>query len=167
MKRPIAVLATLLAVLLVASTIGCSKVEEIKGKVRDVISHSKPVVAPIHMPIEQAAAAASSEYPASQAPEDVPAGAENTDSPQPSKSTQEPDLLIEDITWRPLNPAPGELVAFTITVKNQGDSSATASQVYYYVDGSRRGSGNVLSIPAGGELTKSFSWRVESLAYTL
>ena len=167
MKRAIIVLAILLAMVLVASTIGCNKVEEIREKVRDVISHSKPVVAPIHLPIGQAAAASSSEYPVPQAPEDTPAGAENTDSPQASKSTQEPDLLIEGITWRPLNPAPGELVAFTITVKNQGGSSAAASQVYYYVDGSRRGAGSVSPVPAGGELTKSFSWRVESLAYTV
>ncbi len=64
MKRPIAVLAILFAMVLIVSTSGCSKVEEIKEKARDVISRSKPAIAPIHVPIEQAAAAASLEYPA-------------------------------------------------------------------------------------------------------
>ncbi|MFC1969500.1 CARDB domain-containing protein, partial [Chloroflexota bacterium] len=77
------------------------------------------------------------------------------------------DLLVEGLTWRPLNPSPGELVTFTITMKNQGDDDASVSQVHYYIDGSQRGYSTIASIPAGGEIVKSFNWRIESLAYTV
>jgi hypothetical protein len=55
--------------------------------------------------------------------------------------TVAPDLMIEDITWSPSNPAAGGEVTFTITLKNQGDASAKIFYVQCYVDGSALGGG--------------------------
>ena len=164
MKKVTTVLMILFAMLLVISTSGCGKVEEIISRPTPAAT---PKSAPTYILDEKSSAATPSAYPVTQAMEETPTKPGNTILPPTSTLVQEPDLIIEDITWRPLNPSPAEMVTFTITIKNQGDGSAPASQVYYYIDGSERGSGTVSSIPAGGKVVNGFSWRVERLTYTV
>jgi len=45
-----------------------------------------------------------------------------------------PDLTVESITFSPANPAVGESVDVTVTVKNVGDAGIAGFYVYFYVD---------------------------------
>jgi PGF-pre-PGF domain-containing protein/uncharacterized repeat protein (TIGR01451 family) len=49
-----------------------------------------------------------------------------------------PDLIVEDITWTPTNPARGDYVTFTATVKNIGDgpTGGEYKQLRWFIDGS-------------------------------
>ena len=170
MRKVTTVLMISLMLLLIISTVGCHKVDEIKDKVAALISEPTPalVSAPTYIPDEKPFTATPSAPPASPAPEVTATPTTNTPSalalPPP---IPEADLTIQDITWRPLNPSPRETVTFTVTVKNQGGGNAVASRLCYYVDGSQKGSSTVSSIPAGGTVIKTFSWRVERLTYTV
>jgi len=72
-----------------------------------------------------------------------------------------PDFIVSDITWSPVNPDVGSSVTFTVTIKNQGITNASGSQVYYYIDDSINmvEFDYVDSIPAGGSTSTTFSWR--------
>ena len=173
MKKVTIVLMILFTMLLVISTTGCGKVEEIRDKVAAMISEPTPAAkptsasAPINAPNEKSSATIPSTSPTPVALDATQTKPRSATLPPPPSTVQKPDLIIQDITWRPLNPSPGETVTFTVTIKNQGDDSAVASRVGYYVDGSQKGSGTVSSIPAGGITTRTFTWRVERLTYTV
>ncbi|MFC1869649.1 CARDB domain-containing protein [Chloroflexota bacterium] len=173
MKKVTIVLMISLALSLLISTTGCHKVEEMRVKIEDMISG--PTVtdtptsasAPIHTPSEKSSAPVPSTSIAPLTLETPQTKTGGDTQPPLSSTIPEPDLIIQDITWSPLNPSPGETVTFTVTIKNQGGGSAAASQVSYYVDGSQKGSSTVSSIPAGGTVVETFSWNVERLTYTV
>jgi hypothetical protein len=50
------------------------------------------------------------------------------------KIEKKPDLIIQDITWKPKNPKQGDNVEFTITVKNQGEGDAGEFHVIFAID---------------------------------
>jgi subtilase family serine protease len=75
-----------------------------------------------------------------------------------------PDLIIQDVRWSPTDPEKGEEVAFTLTVKNQGDSTAMSSYVNYYVDGSSRGSHFIDNLAPGDTAERAFTWRTQTEA---
>ncbi len=50
--------------------------------------------------------------------------------------TAQPDLIINSITWTPLNPVPNQATAVTFTVKNIGDATAGASTTLAKIDNS-------------------------------
>ena len=72
--------------------------------------------------------------------------------------TLKPDLIITDISWSPSNPDDGDIIAFTVTIKNQGSGSAGSSTVKYYVDGSYVGYDSVPALSAGSTSTQTFTW---------
>ena len=47
------------------------------------------------------------------------------------------DLVITDISWSPANPALGNVVTFSATVKNQGTAAGSAGVVAFKVDGTQ------------------------------
>ena len=61
----------------------------------------------------------------------VPIGDDARTLAQP---TQDPDLVVEGVTWSPEVPDIGDTVTFTITIRNQGLGPADSSRVAYYID---------------------------------
>ena len=78
-----------------------------------------------------------------------------------------PDLVIDEISYLPLNPLIGDKVDFTVTIKNQGNSKAGVSNVDFYVDGSSRGYREVLGIEAGATVTKTFTWVAQAGSHAI
>ncbi|OGO19915.1 MAG: hypothetical protein A2144_12770 [Chloroflexi bacterium RBG_16_50_9] len=82
-------------------------------------------------------------------------------------SLSSPDIVIPKITWSPLIPSTGDLVTFTVTVKNQGDVSASNSYVAYFIDGSPAGNHDVQTIGPGATATRTFSWTAQAGSHTI
>ncbi len=73
-----------------------------------------------------------------------------------------PDLIIEDISWSPVDPGTGEQVTITAAVKNQGDAPSGSTNLAFYINGSKIGESSVPGIEAGSSGTISFSWKSET-----
>jgi subtilase family serine protease len=69
-----------------------------------------------------------------------------------------PDLIVSDISWTPEKPLEGDIVNFTITIKNQGDADAVAFNVTYYLDGVKLGEWVIPGLSAGQETNRTFTW---------
>ncbi len=81
-------------------------------------------------------------------------------------STQ-PDLVIETITWTPQNPSIGDIVTFTVSIKNRGGTQAGSSYVYYFIDSSQHSYDSVYSITPGASKTETFTWQVREGVHTI
>jgi len=77
-------------------------------------------------------------------------------------STLTPDLIIESVTWSPLDPYVGENVTFTATVKNQGQGNAINPLVVFHVDGIRLAAKSVSTLIPGNTENVSFAWLTEA-----
>ena len=82
-------------------------------------------------------------------------------------SSLAPDLVVQSISWDPLNPVAGENVTFAFIIRNQGSGKATSSHGYFYIDGTRQSTINFEAIDPGGIYTSTFEWPVESGEYPL
>ncbi|HJH29023.1 MAG TPA: hypothetical protein C5S51_04935, partial [Methanosarcinaceae archaeon] len=71
-----------------------------------------------------------------------------------------PDIVVQDITWSPTNPSLGDTVTFTTTIKNQGNGTSNAGQIYFYLDGlvSPLTHKSFTTINADSTTTVSFTW---------
>src|SRR5204863_5793586 len=52
----------------------------------------------------------------------------------------QPDLIVTDVSWSPANPAPGNAVTFSATIKNQGTAATPAGVIHgvsFWVDGTQ------------------------------
>jgi len=78
-----------------------------------------------------------------------------------------PDLVIEDITLSPAHPSLGDKVTFTVTVKNQGNGTASNFYVAYYIDDDHINSSTISSIDPGSTVTKTFSWTAQPGSHTV
>jgi subtilase family serine protease len=58
----------------------------------------------------------------------------------------------------PENPQRSDNVTFSVTIKNQGNSSAGPSRVYFYIDGSSRGYMDIKKLVANAATTETFNW---------
>ncbi len=94
-------------------------------------------------------------------PEIITAADEN-DTGNNSTVNELPDLIIEDLSFDPVNPEPGQTVTITATVKNQGTASSGVTDVAYYSDGSYIGKSEVPEIEAGQNRQISLSWEPET-----
>jgi subtilase family serine protease len=81
--------------------------------------------------------------------------------------TLAPDLVIQGITWSPVSPSTGDLVTFTVTIKNQGNEKASPSYVGYYIDGASRGYHDVPEIYTDATVTKTFTWTAQAGTHTI
>ncbi len=77
-------------------------------------------------------------------------------------STLAPDLVIQSVSWSPDTPSKGENVIFSVTVKNQGNSRSSYTNVNVYIDGSSRGLQDIAAIDPGDTVTKTYSWNALS-----
>ena len=77
-----------------------------------------------------------------------------------------PDLIVETITWSPAIPAKGDMVTFTVTVKNQGSGRAGSFHVALYI-GSYQFSDVVNSIDAGAADNATFIWSARAGSYNI
>ncbi len=78
-----------------------------------------------------------------------------------------PDLIIKDITLSPENPAIGDSVKFTFTIKNQGTEEAGASRVAYYIDDNYIQSDSISSLNAGVSVTKTLTWEAQGGSHVI
>ena len=69
-----------------------------------------------------------------------------------------PDLIIEAITWSPEEPSKGDMVTFTVAVKNQGSGTAVSTRVHFYIGDLAKGYHDVGGIDAGARVEKTFTW---------
>ena len=97
----------------------------------------------------------------------IPESNETNNTKTVTFSALAPDLIVQNITWPPVNPSIGDTVTFAVTIKNQGSGKADSSRVAYYIDGSSRGYHNVLEIEAGATVTKSFTWIAQDGPHTI
>lgn len=77
------------------------------------------------------------------------------------------DLIVQDITLSPENPAIGDSVTFTFTIKNQGTESAGASYVAYYIDDTYIKSKYIESLNAGAAITTTYTWEAQVGSHTI
>lgn len=77
-----------------------------------------------------------------------------------------PDLIIPEISWSPENPAVGETVTFTITIKNQGGGKAGNFRVAYYMDDVLLASDPIISIESGVSATRTCTWKSQTGRHT-
>jgi len=70
-------------------------------------------------------------------------------------TTNQPDLIVTDITYSPASPAVGDVVTFSAAVKNQGTAAGIAGIIAYQVDGTQvaTSANNTASIAAGTTVT--------------
>jgi len=78
-----------------------------------------------------------------------------------------PDVVVESLTWSPENPSIRDEVTFTVTIKNQGTSTARYSSVDLFIDGSSRGRRDVPRLDAGANVTRTFTWVVQAGPHTV
>ncbi len=70
-----------------------------------------------------------------------------------------PDLIVTDIAWNPANPAVGNAVTFSATIKNQGTGATPAGVIHgvaFQIDGAGTtlwSDNSMSSIPAGSSIT--------------
>jgi|GEM_PF-1979659 len=72
-----------------------------------------------------------------------------------------PNLVVESISWSPTNPAPGETVIVSVTVRNVGSAPAGTFWVDLYLDPSRP---PAPGIPWNDVCSEGVAWRVVGLA---
>src|SRR3972149_3473440 len=74
------------------------------------------------------------------------------------------DLVVQDISWSPINPSIGDVVTFTTIIKNQGSGSSSNSRVYFYLDGSTSyfTYKDIGGLSAGATATVTFTWNALS-----
>ena len=88
----------------------------------------------------------------------APEGDETNNEKTVTFSTLPPDLTIPAITWSPENPSKGDVVTFTVTVKNQGTGRADSSHLGYYIDAAFQSATPVGALEAGASVNVTFTW---------
>jgi subtilase family serine protease len=75
-----------------------------------------------------------------------------------SLTTLASDLIVQSITWSPTNPSGGDIITFSIVVKNQGNAKSKNTNINFYIDGYTRGTQDIAAINPSASLTKTYSW---------
>ena len=95
----------------------------------------------------------------------------NNETAKTFEATRFSDLVVEAVSWEPLNPSVGDEVNFWVTVRNQGTLHAADSVVELSRtsrDGASSSSkGQVSGIPAGESATATFQWQAEPGVFSL
>ncbi len=71
-----------------------------------------------------------------------------------------PDLIITEATWTPENPKEGDVVKFSVKIKNSGTSTAALSKAQIFNGKILVGSFSILGLESGQEqaIEESFIW---------
>jgi uncharacterized repeat protein (TIGR01451 family) len=75
-------------------------------------------------------------------------------------TTAAPDLIIDKITWSPLNPSKGDSMSVNATVKNQGQGRADACHIAYFIDGELKTTIPVNALETNTSVNITFAWTV-------
>ncbi len=78
-----------------------------------------------------------------------------------------PDLIVQDITLFPENPAIDDTVTITVTIKNQGAVGAGTSYVACYVDTIILETKSIGALDAGVMATTTFTWQATQGTHTI
>jgi subtilase family serine protease len=78
-----------------------------------------------------------------------------------------PDLIVQDISLSPAEPAIDDTVTITVSVKNQGTGAATQSYVVCYVDSTILATQSIGQLEAGTMATKDFTWKAEQGSHNI
>jgi PGF-pre-PGF domain-containing protein len=73
-----------------------------------------------------------------------------------------PDLVIEELSWTPANPAPGDTVTVTATVRNRGTGKSEETSLAYNIDGTWMGERIIPGLEPGLSSPISFAWNPEA-----
>jgi subtilase family serine protease len=90
--------------------------------------------------------------------DEVPESDETNNEKTVTFSTPTSDLIVEQIIWTPLEPVIGDMVTFTVTVKNQGGAGSDYTHVNYYIDDSQVSSDYIEPISANTTDNQTFTW---------
>ena len=97
----------------------------------------------------------------------MPAMLSGDDARVLAESTNAPDLVMESIAWTPELPAIGNIVTFTVVVRNQGDSPAGTARLAYFIDDNILTSDWITGINPGATILKSFTWKAQAGSYII
>ena len=92
---------------------------------------------------------------------------ETNNSATYSITTVAPDLVIQSITWVPINASRGDNIVFSVMVKNQGTFKSLYTSLDFLIDGSSRGYVEVPGIAAGESKVITESWIALSGRHTV
>ena len=84
-----------------------------------------------------------------------------------AQSTDEPDLIIESISLSPEAPVIGDMVTFTMTIRNQGESQADSSLITYYINDIFLETDYVNQIGANTTITNTINWQAQAGSHTI
>ncbi len=76
--------------------------------------------------------------------------------------TASPDFIVEAIVWSPERPSIGDMVTFTVIIKNHGSGKADYSYAAFYVDDAYSRSTRVGQLNAGASDNKTFTWNAKA-----
>ena len=79
----------------------------------------------------------------------------------PYNSTALADVAVQSIVWSPEVPAMGDAVTFSVTVGNEGEGRAGASNVQMYLGDDLLGEAALPEILPGGSETATFDWTAQ------
>lgn len=78
-----------------------------------------------------------------------------------------PDLIVQDISLFPADPAINDTVTITVTIKNQGTASAGTNSIICYVDSIILETKSVDALNAGAMATVTFTWQATQGSHTI
>lgn len=81
---------------------------------------------------------------------------------KPASAAGGPDLIVEEISIFPVEPAAGDIVSITVRVKNQGTQTALSNYVVCYVDTTIINTQPVSQLEPGMMMTAAFMWTAQT-----
>jgi subtilase family serine protease len=91
----------------------------------------------------------------------APAWSHTTEAPALAAASA-PDLIIESLALSPESPSIGDMLAFTVTIKNQGDDRAAAEQLACLIDEHPLSTIPVEPVDAGATAVKTVTWKAQA-----
>ena len=83
---------------------------------------------------------------------------ENNNTGHIELTTMSSDLIVEDITWTPDDAGVGDIISFTVKVKNLGPGSSGDTRIIAYIDGKHQGTYLIDPLDADKSDTANFQW---------
>ena len=90
--------------------------------------------------------------------DEVPESDESNNEIMITFLTPPSDLIIEQIMWTPSEPGIGDVVTFTVTVKNQGEAGSDDAHIAYYIDDNQVSSDYLNPISVNATDNQTFTW---------
>jgi subtilase family serine protease len=78
-------------------------------------------------------------------------------TPPVAESTTDPDLMIQEVSWTPRQPQPGDAVHFNVTVGYQGSHPVGLFTITYFINDLETGQDMVFQLEPGDSVTQTFT----------